>query len=84
MYDLKANKLDITTVTKTMDELHNQIQLTSQVNVSVLKTLTLEAKNRDSEELKSKNRHILLTHASQLSTYICEFKLGDAQVNKNK
>jgi len=68
MYDLKANKLDITSLTKTMDELHNQIQCTSQVNVSILKTLTLEAKNKDNHELKSKNRHILLTHASHLST----------------
>jgi len=84
MYDLKANKLDITSLTKTLDELHNQIQCTSKINVSILKTLTLEAKNKESEELKSKNRHILLTHASQLSNYICDFKLGDAQVNKNK
>lgn len=81
IYDIKANKADINTVTKTIDEIHKQVQQLSQVNVSTIKNLLLESKNSDSLETKVKNRTILLNQTNILNSMICGFKISDAHVN---
>jgi len=87
IYDLKANKLDISAVTRIIDELHRQIQLLSNNNLSVIKNLMLESKNKETEDVKAKNRTIMLKHANGINSFICDFNIGDTQMknyNKNE
>lgn len=80
IYDLKANKLDISAVTRIIDELHRQIQLLSNNNLSVIKNLMLESKNKETDDVKAKNRTIMLQHANGINSFICDYNIGDTHM----
>lgn len=81
IYDMKANKKDIGTVTKTIDEIHKHVQQLSHINLSTIKNLLLESKNNETIETQLKNRTILLQQSNALNNIICDFKIGDAHNN---
>lgn len=82
IYDLKSNKVDVQSLLKSINFVHKQLKTTSNLNVSIIRSMVYAYQEANSEKLLS-NRNILLQQAVKVFDWINNNDIGDIFNNQD-